>query len=509
MKTTLLFIFLLIVTTSVWGQSNWPGYQCVYQDTSGQSFAKVTSQTSTGTKHMIVILCVTHGQSTAIPVSDIDKLSLPGGIPDYINRATFGNWNVPISDVLVHDNNGTTAHAFVLPDDNLQDCSGQNGCLVVPGSSVENVLAQADSIYDFSNYDNDHDGTVDYVAFVVYRYPSAAYAQGTDGLRITTYPTNDYENGTPVEISGANSDAVILRERRGMQRVIDLMTHELGHSLFGWPDVDHCYLTYYDHSSFGDFSTMSSGWGGFQNVASLYNPAFRVVKGWATPTSTSGTQTFTDFDATGKIYSYTLPSNSSALSDQKYYFTDYTKDPNNPFQANWPVPLLSDGIHHAGVLAWRTIGNNLLANCTYGDRKAMPVTLVAAHGKWKWDENNAPDLHDINTGQPDILGGLDSLQEPYSYIWGKYNSQTGKQDWQLYKGHLYQIGSASCFFAPENKTNFAFYTNPSSNEVASSGEARSITSGFAMKNLRWVNGQTKADLTLPAVLPIPYLPMQP
>lgn len=111
----LFFVFFLAAFVAVYGQSYWPGDQCLYNGSSGQQLANLSTQLSTGTKNMIIILCVEQGQSTAIPVSDINKFSLPGGIPDYINRATFGNWHINILDVLVHDNDGTTAHAFVLP----------------------------------------------------------------------------------------------------------------------------------------------------------------------------------------------------------------------------------------------------------------------------------------------------------------------------------------------------------------------------------------------------------
>ncbi len=266
-----------------------------------------------------------------------------------------------------------------------------------------------------------------------------------------------------------------------------MAAHELGHSLFSFPDVEHGGTTYFNHQSFGDFDPMSSEWGGFHQVASLYNPCFRLQKGWVTPTDASGTKTFSDFDVTGQVYSYSLPSYSNALPSQKYYLTFYTADRNNHWQENWPVPRLSSG-NNAGVLVWRTVDGGY-----WRDRKAMPITLESAHGKWIWNENNPPDIHDINTGRADILNGLDSLQVRNSYIWFKYNPQTGERDVQKYLGSLYQRGSSSCFFDPEKYKTFSFYTNPSSNEIASADESRSITPGFAMKNLRWEGGQAKAD----------------
>ncbi|MDG7000409.1 MAG: right-handed parallel beta-helix repeat-containing protein, partial [Nitrososphaerota archaeon] len=456
---------------------------------------RTASSASTGTRNMVVVLCVEQGQSDAIPVFPVIN-NIRGRIPDYFSKATFGHWTVNVLDVLVASSDGITAHAFVLPGLIGSD-------QFIPNVYVANVLGQADAIYNFANYDIDHDGVVDYVAFICYRQTTGT-SRGTVGLPINDYyTTNDFENinGTQVQVKidgtnfmYGNNHSFTERVNNSPERLESMMFHEMGHSLFGWPDVDHCGFTDYNHSSFGDFDVMSSGWGGFNNVSSLYNPVFRTMRGWVTPTNASGTQTFSDFDATGQIFSYSLPSNPNAVVNQLYYFTYYTKDQNNHWQANWDLPKSSNG-NYAGVLTWRTVGdiNNILGNCNYGDRKKMPVTLEAAHGKWDWNENNPPDIHSVNTGQADILNGLDSLQVRSDYIWWKYNPQTGKEDIQLYKGTLYQVGSASCFFDPERYRNFAFYTNPSSNEIASADESRSISPGFAMKNLRWEGGQVKAD----------------
>ncbi len=484
------FLFAMLIATSMaMAQNDYPVQGCLYLGQGTTQGARVATALTTGTKNMVILFCVEQGQSDEIPMTVVS--SIRRNIPSYFGKATFNNWNVNVLDVLVSSSDATTAHAFVLPGLIGSD-------VMVPASYVSNVLGQADVIYNFVNYDIDQDGIVDYLAFLVYRHTTGVN-RGTVGLSINDYyTTNDYENGTQVRIDGTNfmygnDHSFIERVNNSPERTESMMFHELGHSWFGWPDVDHCGFTNYNHSSFGDFDAMSSGWGGFNNVSSLYNPAFRIAKGWATPTAASGTQAFSDFDATGQVFSYTLPSYSNALSNQKYYFTYYTKDQSNHWQANWDVPKLSDGIHYAGVLVWRTVGSDILSNCTYGDRKAMPVTLEAAHGKWVWDENTAPDHHSINTGQADVLSGLDSLQERYSYIWQRYNSLTGTYENILYKGNLYQVGSASCFFAPEHNTNFAFYTNPSTNEITSTGYSRAVTPGFAMKNLRWENGQTKAD----------------
>ncbi len=442
---------------------------------------------------MVIVLCVEQGQSDKIPVHP-NTSDLINHIPDYFSKATFNNWQVNVLDVLVRTTINDTAYAFVLPG-----LIGSDD--FIPAPYVDTVLAHADAIYNFANYDIDHDGIVDYLAFICYRH-TATNSRGTVGLPIDDYyTTNDVENinGTQVQvkIDGTDfeydNDHSFTERAKTPERTESILFHEMGHSLFGWPDVNHNGFTYYNHWSFGDFDVMSSEWGGFNNVSSLYNPAFRAARGWVTPTNASGTQTFSDFDATGQIFSYALPSYSNALSNQQYFFTYYTKDQNNHWEANWEVPKLSDGIHYAGVLVWRTVGSDMFSTHAYEDRKSMPVTLECAHGKWDWNENNPPDIHSINTGQADILNGLDSLQVQYSYLWKKYNSTTGGYDWQLYRGNLYQRGSASCFFDPEHAKTFAFYTNPSSNEIASADESRSITPGFAMKNLRWEGGQAKAD----------------
>lgn len=343
---------------------------------------------------------------------------------------------------------------------------------------------------------------VDYLAFLVVRF-AEGNKTGTTGSSIDDYYyTNDYKNGQQIKIDGtgyltfAGKRAIIQRKQTpDREGVLSLAAREMGHSLFDFPDIEHSGSTYFNHQSFGDFDPMSSEWGGFHQVASLYNPGFRVEKGWATSSDASGTQTFSDFDATGQVHSYVSPSYSGALSNQKYYFTFYTKDPNNHWQANWPVPMLSTG-SNAGVLVWRTVDGG-----SWNDAKRMPITLESAHGKWIWNDDwpytPPSDKHPVNTGQPDMLNGFDSLRVRYGYIWQEFTGydQEGRAtyDNHLYQGSLFQRGSASRFFAPEHNTNFAFYTNPSTNEITSTGYSRAITPGFAMKDLRWEGGQARVD----------------
>lgn len=161
MKTKLFFAMLIATAMAMaQGQTNWPGDKCLYQGGGGPQGAKALTATSTGTKNMIIILCVEQGQSTAI-ADDPDLNMLKSEISGYINRATFSNWHINVLDVLVHDNDGTNAHAFVLPGDHIENQSPP-----VPAAWVNNVLDQADAIYDFANYDTDHNGYVDYVAFI-------------------------------------------------------------------------------------------------------------------------------------------------------------------------------------------------------------------------------------------------------------------------------------------------------------------------------------------------------
>lgn len=470
----------------------------------------------TGSTNMAIILCVEKGQPKEISLQFFIN-DLKQNIPDYFDKATFGNYDVNITDVLVKDIDSSAGYAtlFELPD-TVYLYPPIGPCFVVCPEMVTNILDQADSIYNFNDFDSDSDGIVDYVAFMLIRY-RGGWSTGTVGLSINSfYTTNDSTpSGVPIRIDGrgylsGSNRAIIQRKfNASSETLIAISAHELGHSLFGFPDMDHSGGTSYPHYALGQFCAMSGG--GFAGRASLYNPIFRSNKGWTSPNQISSNQTitFSNFDLTGQIFYYDLPNfnyNSPPVvqtaSGQKIYLTYYNLPSSIRWQEKWPIPKSPFDQQFRGILTWHTRSGG-----GYSDRYNLPIDIESAHGKWRWINDRADtvtppnDKHAIMSSEQKPLTGLDSIEVRYSYNWLRFDS-TGIDGRNYYTEiPTYpdrRIGSETCFFDPINPKKFTFYTNPNSNHTVTTGtpDSRSLVSGFMMNNLRLDGSYVKADFTI-------------
>jgi len=197
--------------------------------------------------------------------------------------------------------------------------------------------------------------------------------------------------------------------------------------------MEHTGTTSHKHYAVGGFCSMSGD--GFQRVASIYNPLFRINQGWLTPTpiTSSNTYVFYDIDATGLCYSYNLPDYSSGVSGQKFYFAYYNKPANIRWQSTWPIPQDAQG-NSRGILIWHTRPGS-----GYSNRYYMPITIESAHGKWEWNNIDLTlpppyDLRAINTSVANPLKGADSLQVRSTYLWQRfigYDGGNSQYEWVI------------------------------------------------------------------------------
>jgi M6 family metalloprotease-like protein len=183
------------------------------------------------------------------------------------------------------------------------------------------VIEQADAIYDFSLLDFNNDNIVP-----VHFTSIGPKSGGVSGfcLEVTT---ND------IGVGGGNVKVRVVQQTRGSGADVfkGVYTHESGHTFFGFPDMNHSGLNSYNHYSVGAFEVMAGG--GFQGKASLYNPWFRHVKQWCSPTlieSNLNEAVLEDFQSSQNYYLYIpnyTPPNS--MTNQKYLISYHT--PANQF----------------------------------------------------------------------------------------------------------------------------------------------------------------------------------
>jgi M6 family metalloprotease-like protein len=311
--------------------------QCVV-NSGGSPGTPVTA----GTFHAIVIYCVNVGEDSLIPPQ---LLNVGQYVSDYFQRATFGNFSVQIAGVLRKD----ATHAFVsrVPY-NWAD-------FIVQADFATDILQQADDLYDFSQFDFDGDGFVDFVIFTFLNYSS----RGTVGLpNEAIFTTNDPDPRHPgefIKIDGrgymtGSSRAISQRKDlrdlvNGVYDYIGIWFHELGHSLFNFPDMNHGGFTSYDHYSIGGFDAMAGG--GFQGRQSLYNPWFCEQRGWGsftTLTSNTLSAPLSDFYSGGTAYRFTPPLPAFAAPNQKFLVTYHQKIVDNQWTYNWPVDASQGGL---------------------------------------------------------------------------------------------------------------------------------------------------------------------
>ncbi len=470
------------------------------------------------TTEMAIILCAEKDQPKEVSLQFFIN-NLKENIPDYFDKVTFGNYKVNVSKVLVKsiDSLAGTATLFELPDTVVLFPPIDTSFVVQPWL-VRNVLAQADSVYDFNDFDSDGDGIVDFVAFMLIRF-RPGWSTGTTGLSINSfyYTEDSTASGIPVKIDGRgylsySGDRAIIQRlyNAGSENLISLSAHELGHALFDFPDMDHSGGFTYYHYALGQFDAMSGG--GFNGVASLYNPVLRSNKGWASANQITSNQTltFSDFDLSGSVNYYSLPdynhSSPPAVqtsSGQKLYLSYYSRPSTIRWQQYWPLPksLQED---YRGVLIWHARSGG-----SWFDRNNLPIDIESAHGKWDWVEDRADtisppnDKRAIRSTTQDPLTGLDSLEVRYSYRWLRYDSTDIHGNPRYTEFGTYpdkRIGSATCFFDPLNPQKMTFYSNPNSNHTVTTGtpDSRSLVSGFRMDSLRLDGSTVKTNIFIGA-----------
>lgn len=512
-------ILLLLFASAIFAQIEDHVFRCGLEPEEGISKSSLKKTMITGNYNITYILCVENGQSTHF---SSDYISTIPQIEDYFSTVSYGDITIDNVEVLVDtENPDGSVEAFELSG--LLSSSTAAAIFCVPEAMVEEVLDSADSIYNFSDFDYDADGTVDMLIFMVARYElydtngvrkGSTGAPGLPGsLVYTTLDTT--AGGTNIIIDGSGyrstsgDNAMVQRARAtNADDITGISVHELGHGWFNFPDVDHYNTDHFDHWAFGGFDEMTDG-RGFRHRASLYNPAFRLASDWGnanlTEITSSQTITLSDYDETGDIYFYDIPDHAgTSVGGQRIYLTGYTKPASVRWQDYWPLPESSG--NEKGLMIWRENRNlNLYSTNAFRNALYPPVDIEVAHGKWQWDNidlsDPAPaDRRPINTNIEDPLLGRDSLEAYYSYYYLAFNGYDGGGN-PTYVGEAvyddWRVGSESCFFTPfSSSKEYAFYTNPNSCAQRSVDFARSVASDFKLENIRVSNNDIRVDVKI-------------
>jgi M6 family metalloprotease-like protein len=131
---------------------------------------------------------------------------------------------------------------------------------------TEDAVLAADSLVDFSQYDNNGDGYVD-ALFIVHAGPGAEATGDTNDIW-----SHQWETSSPVNVDGVKAYVYAMMPENG---TIGVFCHEAGHAVFGLPDL---YDTDYTSRGIGYWSLMAYGSWGNGGVTPVHMDAFCKLK---------------------------------------------------------------------------------------------------------------------------------------------------------------------------------------------------------------------------------------
>jgi len=170
---------------------------------------------------------------------------------------------------------------------------GKNGTAFRSPTMAHDAAAAADAAVNFGPYDNDGNGYVD--AFIVVHAGSGAEETGSLG---------DIWSHKSTLASAYSTDGTNIYGYLTIPEdaKIGVSAHELGHLLFGFPDL---YDTDYSSEGIGNWCLMSGGsWNGGGDIPSHPSAWCKANQGWATVTNvtTNGPLTVHDVESSHSLY---------------------------------------------------------------------------------------------------------------------------------------------------------------------------------------------------------------
>jgi immune inhibitor A len=222
--------------------------------------AKKSMKGATVSRNVLCVVVEFSDKGNAVNAEEFDTLMFVnqvGSVRHYFNEVSYETYDVVTVDL------PSSIGWITAPEAYTYYCNSENGLgySSYPRNAqklTEDVIDLIDPVVDFNNYDNDGDGFVDGIV-IVHTGPGAEYKGGDvnyiwshkwntrvprlkDGLYVFEYSMQPEYWGSPGDIT------------------LGVFVHELGHLLFGLPDL---YDTDYTSRGVGKWSLMAGGsWNG-------------------------------------------------------------------------------------------------------------------------------------------------------------------------------------------------------------------------------------------------------
>ena len=222
------------------------------------------SGSMTGSHNVLCVLVEFSDKAKSVNAEDFDTLMFVnqvGSVRHFYNEISYNNYDI------VTVNLPSSIDWSMAPQTYAYYCNGENGLnwYSYPRNAqklAEDVINLVDPVVDFSNYDNDGDGYVDGVV-IVHTGPGAEF-KGGDGNYIWSHK---WSTRTPMLKDGKHVWDYSMQPEYWStpgDMTLGVFAHELGHLLFGLPDL---YDTDYSSKGIGRWSLMAGGsWNGPGNM---------------------------------------------------------------------------------------------------------------------------------------------------------------------------------------------------------------------------------------------------
>ncbi len=246
------------------------------------------------------------------------------------------------------------------------------------------IMEHFDPLVDFSKYDNDKDGRTDAIS-IVYAGPAETWGQG---LWPHAAGSNQERDGVTV--------ARYMMTNLGTSLGLYTFSHEVGHMLFGWPDL----------YGFGNYCIMGNG-SSQKNPVGI-NDFYRADQGWISLVDvTADTNAVFMAARNGAGYRYTNPQNSnesffwsnvqsterfSSIEGDGLLLLHFDKNigSNNPPNPLSLAVVQADGKKELDVTMWPEPGSDAK---DYFQAGGVSEFSDAKFATAKWNDGSASGLH--------------------------------------------------------------------------------------------------------------------
>ena len=237
---------------------------------------------------------------------------------------------------------------------------------------TEDAVHKADPTVDFSIYDNDSDGYID-ALFIIHAGPGAEVTGNPNDIWSHAWVTYNVPY-----VDGVYAYRYSAEPEDGKMGVF---SHELGHALFGLPDM---YDYDYDSHGLGYWTIMAAGsWLNGGNTPACFDAWCKIHCGFVSPETVKVNRYFTTIpcvnDTPVIYYLYTDGAPSS-----EYFLVEYRKQ--KGFDSY--IPGMGLFIYHVDDLV--TTGNDKQWYPGYTDSGHYHVALEQADSLWELEKNIDP-----------------------------------------------------------------------------------------------------------------------